>query len=81
VDDARGAGALKDAGRSVRVLNVMSKEEAESVSVKPDQRRRYFRVEDGKANMKPPAENIEWRKLVSVPLGNGTEEMPGERLI
>jgi AAA domain len=78
VDDARGAGALKDAGRSVRVLNVMSKEEAESVSVKPDQRRRYFRVEDGKANMKPPAENIEWRKIVSVPLDNSTEEADGD---
>jgi hypothetical protein len=78
VDDARGAGALKDAGRSVRVLNLMSKEEAESVGIKPDQRRRYFRVDAGKANMKPPAENIEWRKLVSVPLDNATLEDEGD---
>ena len=35
VDDARGAGALRDAGRSLRVLNVMSKEEAETVAIKP----------------------------------------------
>jgi RecA-family ATPase len=56
VDDARGAGALKDAGRSVRVLNVMSKEEAETISIKPAQRRCYFHIDDGKANMKPPAE-------------------------
>jgi RecA-family ATPase len=34
VDDARGAGSLKDAGRSVRVLNTMSKEEAETVGIK-----------------------------------------------
>ncbi len=78
VDDARGAGSLKDAGRSVRVLNTMSKEEAERIGVKPDQRRRYFRVDAGKANMKPPAENTEWRKLVSVPLDNGIPEHEGD---
>jgi RecA-family ATPase len=78
VDDARGAGSLKDAGRSVRVLNIMSKEEAENVGIKPDQRRRYFRVEAGKTNMKPPAENIEWRKLVAVPLDNATPEDEGD---
>jgi hypothetical protein len=78
VDDARGAGALKDAGRSVRVLNVMSKEEAETISIKPAQRRGYFHIDDGKANMKPPAENIDWRKIVSVPLDNRTEEVEGD---
>jgi hypothetical protein len=78
VDDARGAGALKDAGRSVRVLNLMSKDEAESIGVKPDQRRRYFRVDAGKSNMKPPAESIDWRKLVSVPLDNDTPEHEGD---
>ena len=78
VDDARGAGSLKDAGRSVRVLNVMSKEEAETTGTKLDQRKRYFRVEAGKTNMKPPAENIEWRKLVSVPLDNATPEDEGD---
>jgi AAA domain-containing protein len=78
VDDARGAGALKDAGRAVRVLNVMSKEEAEAVAIKPEQRRSYFHVDAGKANMKPPAENIDWRKIVSVPLDNGTAEDEGD---
>jgi hypothetical protein len=78
VDDARGAGSLKDAGRSVRVLNTMSKDEAEAVGIKPDVRRRYFRVDAGKTNMKPPAENTEWRKLVSVPLDNDTPEYEGD---
>jgi hypothetical protein len=78
VDDARGAGALKDAGRSLRVLNVMSREEAETVAIKPVQRRCYFHVDDGKANMKPPAENIDWRKIVSVPLDNGSAEAEGD---
>jgi AAA domain/CHC2 zinc finger len=78
VDDARGAGALKDAGRAVRVLNVMSKKEAEAVAIKPEHRRLYFHVDAGKANMKPPAENIDWRKIVSVPLDNGTDEAEGD---
>jgi AAA domain/Primase C terminal 2 (PriCT-2)/RepB DNA-primase from phage plasmid len=78
VDDARGAGSLKDKGRSVRVLNVMSKEEAEKVGIKPEQRRRYFRVDDGKTNMKPPAETVDWRQLVSVPLDNPTEDTEGD---
>jgi AAA domain len=78
VDDARGAGSLKDAGRSIRVLNSMSKEEAEKIGIKLEHRRRYFHVDDGKTNMKPPAESIEWRKLVSVPLDNGTEEHEGD---
>jgi hypothetical protein len=78
VNDARGAGSLKDAARSVRVLNTMSKEEAERVGIKPDGRRSYFRVDAGKTNMKPPAENTEWRELVSVPLDNGTTEHEGD---
>jgi hypothetical protein len=78
VDDARGAGALKDAGRSLRVLNGMSKEEAETISIKPVQRRCYFHIDNGKANMKPPAENIDWRKIVSVPLDNDTDEDEGD---
>jgi hypothetical protein len=28
--------------------------------------------------MKPPAENIDWRKIVSVPLDNDTPEVPGD---
>jgi hypothetical protein len=78
VDDARGAGSLKDAGRSVRVINTMSKEEAERVAINPDVRRSYFRVDAGKTNMKPPAETSDWRKLVSVPLDNGTPEQEGD---
>jgi hypothetical protein len=33
-----------------------------------------FPRRSGKANVKPPAEHIEWRKLVSVPLDNATPD-------
>jgi hypothetical protein len=77
VDDGRGASALKDKARSVRVLNVMSKEEAEAVSIDQTKRRSYFRVDNG-ANMQPPAEKAVWRAFVSIPLGNETATLAGD---
>jgi AAA domain len=70
IDDARGAGSLVDAARSNRVLNVMTEDEATAAQVKPEQRKSYFRADDGKANMAPPAENATWFKIVSIGLGN-----------
>ena len=78
VDDARGAVALIGAVRSARVLNAMSEEEAEKASISAEQRRAYFRVDDGKANMRPPIEKATWHRLVSVPLDNRTDEDEGD---
>jgi hypothetical protein len=71
VDDGRGASALKDAVRSARVLNVMTKEEAEKAGV--ERHRSFFRVDNGKANLAPPPEQSEWRQIISVDLGNGSD--------
>lgn len=76
VEDARGGSALIGAVRSARVLNVMSSEEAEKADVPSVERRRYFRVDDGKANMAPPLERADWRKLVSIGLGNDDPDGP-----
>jgi hypothetical protein len=76
VEDARGGSALIGAVRSARVLNPMSQEEAEKADVASTDRRRFFRVDDGKANMAPPLERAEWRKLVGVGLGNGDPDGP-----
>jgi hypothetical protein len=38
------------------------------------ERRLYFRIDNGKQNMRPPADKAEWRKLVSVGLENATQE-------
>ena len=69
VDDARGASALLGAVRSARVLNVMGEDEAARAGV--ENRRLYFRADNGKANLAPPSDKSEWFHLVSVPLGNG----------
>lgn len=70
VEDSRGASAFRDAVRSARVLNGMTKEEAEKAGV--PNHRAFFRVDNGKANLAPPPETTEWRHIVSVSLGNGS---------
>jgi hypothetical protein len=73
VDDARGAGALVAAVRVADVLNVMTVGEAKKAGIAESVRRMHFRVDNGKANMSPPAEAAEWFKLHSVALGNGDD--------
>lgn len=54
----------------------MGKEEAERADVKPEHRSLYFRIDNGKRNMQPPADKARWRKLVSAPPGNSTADEP-----
>lgn len=81
IDDSRGAGALLNAARPKRVLNNMTKEEAEKAGIDEKYRRYYFRADSERANLSPPAENAEWFKLTSVDLGNsGMVGVPGDEL-
>jgi AAA domain len=73
VEDSRGAIALINASRSARVLNKMSKQEAEDAGLETRTAWRYFRLDNGKASMAPPPERADWYQLVSVPLGNGDD--------
>jgi hypothetical protein len=71
IEDSRGAGALIAASRSARVLNKMTRKEAEEIGIGAATAWRHFRVDNGKASMTPPPERADWFKLVSVDLGNG----------
>jgi hypothetical protein len=73
VEDARGAVALMAAVRSGRTLNSMTQKEAEEAGIEANRRRLYFRVENGKGSMVPPASQADWRRLASVGLGNGDD--------
>ncbi len=68
-ESARGAGSLINAARSVRVLNSMTEAEGDKVGV--EGHARYFRVQDGKPNMAPRAEDAAWFYMKSVILPNG----------
>jgi hypothetical protein len=77
-DDARGASAIRDAVRSMRVLNIMSKGEASQNGIDEFERLSYFRIDSGKANMAPPAKKGEnWFKFESVDLPNLTQDSVG----
>lgn len=71
VEDSRGAVSLLAAARSARVLNRMSEDQATAAGVPPAERYSYFSVARGKANLAAMTGDMEWRKLHSVPLGNG----------
>jgi hypothetical protein len=72
VEDGRGAVALLNTARCARAINPMTQEEAERWRV--ENRRRFFRFTEGKANLAPPAEVSTWQQLISFDLRNGTAE-------
>jgi AAA domain len=67
-EDARGASAIINAVRSARVLNRMTKEQADETRIAEP--RSYFRVDSGKANLAPPAA-AKWLHLTGVEIANG----------
>ena len=68
-ESARGAVALVAAARSCRVINRMTKDEAERAGL--DSNRGYFRVVDDKCNLAAEPANADWYHLESVALENG----------
>ncbi|MCA0000932.1 MULTISPECIES: AAA family ATPase [unclassified Mesorhizobium] len=76
-DSARGGGAFKDKVRSMRVFNAMTATEAEKSGV--DDPRAYFRLDFGKVNMVASGRS-QWRRFVSVPLGNGGAFSVGDEI-
>lgn len=74
VEDGRGASSMRDAVRSARALNVMSEDIGEKLGISKDDCKSYFSVGVGKASMSSKANGVQWRRLVSVPLGNATPD-------
>lgn len=71
IDSVRGAVSLIGAARCARVINRMGKDEAERLGIDPLEARSLFRVDDGKANLAPPADKTLWRRMEGVQLTNG----------
>ncbi|MEL6566869.1 MAG: AAA family ATPase [Pseudomonadota bacterium] len=72
-ESSRGAKALTDAARVVRVLQPMSEHEGQEAGLDEGQHRRFFRILGAKQNLSAPGKDQVWRQIVSVPLGNGDE--------
>jgi hypothetical protein len=71
IDSVRGAGSLIGAARAARVINRISQEDAEKYGIEPLVAKSVFRVDDGKANLAPPAEAAQYRRMEGVKLLNG----------
>ena len=78
-DDSRGAGAITNAARSVRILNRMTEKEAEMPKIAPEERRHYLRVSRDKTNLAPPGKAT-WAHLVSVELPNSDGARPADNV-
>jgi hypothetical protein len=72
VNDTRGASAITDALRSVRVLNVMTEREADATNIDPNTHTQYVRVDAAKRNYSGAAK-ADWVKIVNETLPNGDE--------
>ncbi len=77
--DARGASALVNAMRSVRMLAPMSDDEAGQFELADDPDR-YFRIVPVKTNLAQRTRDHEWRELVSVALGNAPDGGRGDEV-
>jgi hypothetical protein len=76
--DARGASAIVDAARNVRVFNTMTDDEAATYKVPKEYRWRFFRVDADKTNMAARGAASPWRYLESVSLDNGRDGFPAD---
>jgi RecA-family ATPase len=71
IDSVRGAGSLIGAARAARVVNRMSPDDASKLGIDENEARSIFRVDDGKANLAPPASAAVYRKMEGVKIDNG----------
>jgi hypothetical protein len=71
IDSVRGAGSLIGAARAARVVNRMSADDAAKLGIDETEARSVFRVDDGKANLAPPASAAVYRKMEGVKIDNG----------
>lgn len=70
VDSVRGAGSIIGAARAVRVMNRISESDALSLGIPHSEARGIFRIDDGKANLAPPAEKALYRRMIGVKIDN-----------
>jgi hypothetical protein len=70
MNSGRGATALVYASRIAHTISTMTDKEANKFGVSIERRRWYFRFDNAKANMQPPADRADWFERKSVILPN-----------
>lgn len=70
---SRGASSLAGVARIMRTLFGMSERDAERLGIPPDQRHRWVRLDDAKANLSMASGQARWFERVSITIANGDE--------
>jgi AAA domain len=83
--DTRGSGAIVDALRSVRMLDLMTVEEADKAEIQDYERERHVRVTPAKRNYSATAAPSQWIRIENLIINNGDDvgvvapwEWPGQ---
>jgi len=80
MDSARGGGALVGVARIVSTLFAMTKEEATVYEVEEEQRHKFLRFDDAKANLTLVTFAAKWFTKETVRLPNGDEDEPADEV-
>jgi hypothetical protein len=70
---SRGASSLAGVARIMRTLFAMSERDAERLGITPEERHRWVRLDDAKANLSLASPKAKWFRRVSVTIANGDE--------
>lgn len=70
---SRGASSLAGVARIVRTLFSMSEKDAERLGLAPEDRHRWVRLDDAKANLALASAKARWFERLSVTIANGDE--------
>ncbi len=76
IDSARGAKGLTDSARVGLLLSPMTEDEGEQIGIPTEDRWKYVRLDNAKANMAPRAGRAKWFMLDQVDLHNPTNDYP-----
>ena len=79
-DASRGGGALIGTARIVATLFGMTEDEATVMDVQPEDRTRYVRFDDAKANLSLVTGHAKWFEKQTMTLGNGTALVSGDEV-
>jgi hypothetical protein len=80
LDEGRGGSALPNRARLARTLRKMTKNEAGTMGIVPDDAGYYLSVTDGLKGNYAPVEARRWYRLYSVGLGNGEDRREEDRI-
>jgi len=80
MDSARGAGALVGVARVVSTVFTMTEQEAQAFELDGEQRHKYLRFDDAKANLSLVTFKARWFEKLTITLPNGSEDEPADQV-